>query len=248
MYQAIEIRGSNRNLSRPMTREMESLFKIRPELIKRYAGGLCPFSSGNFNGALLIKLNNEADRADLKRANLPENKMDNPFEIYDHVPVSIYSGLSASHPTGLEAERVLFKNLCGKKAGVVIEGPLTGLVLREDWGIRSDQGLNAIKIWNDEIVDSNQYPYLPQLACEEEKVPLAVWLRRLFEGKKLSQSELRQRIYKRFINRYRLEASEAQKKQETPLYHSDLFGHLTSKLGIDLDTDNFHFTRPRMGI
>ena len=106
----------------------------------------------NFIGALLVKLHQERFSDIYRSEHCPLiGPIAKPFEIYNNVPLFIekQEGLLLSE---LNATRILRKNLCGRDIAVVLEGDIPGIFLNSIPGLNPNEGMTISRLWNNELI------------------------------------------------------------------------------------------------
>lgn len=123
-----------RGVSRIPSGEMDFLWYLEPGLWAESHGYLCDASPVNFIGALLADIHRE-EMEDYYHSHehiLPRGYAQT-IEVVDNYKLYIWNNLREVYrrvpdPEGLELGQALVKQNCGTEAGVILEGPLAGLL------------------------------------------------------------------------------------------------------------------------
>lgn len=214
--------------------ELQLLKLEAPRIYNQQPDRLCEASSKNFCGALFFALHHKDFlRSQIKHSfesihNLViPNEVALPFRILRNVPLFAYEKTKRDHvDLHRQAPLVLYKQASGSEAAVVLQGSLAGLILdKYDALPNAAQGMTVNRVWNDELIDTNNLPYSPYYSAMEDHLHHkdAQKLDELYDEKFLAY------LKKEGFN--------------TPIWTVDLFFHLCNKLEIPLDKKAFYYLR-----
>lgn len=248
MFQDIALDNTDlRTLSRPLTPEMAAIAQYEPGIFKIERGLICHNSPTNFIGALLVALNKPVNERLLRNSgvNIP-HRIQQPFDLLENVPLTYYDEAAEDYkPTGQVAEQVLYKGICGLDVGVVISGPLSGLILDTQDGTNPLDALCINRVWNDSIASQKDLPYKPIVEITQPDVAITPRAKKLQHYPNLSSVDLMYLNWgiadrNRQLFKAKLQNLQGQAGQ---MYTSEMFFKLCQENGISVDENNFHLTR-----
>lgn len=222
----------HRYLSRVPSPEMQAIERIEPAIFQESRGGRCYRTPGNFVGALLVHEYQE------KFAQIFENRgvaipsvVIKPIEVLPDIPIYYYETKAQTYqPSHLTAPKVLIKYASGFTSGVVIQGPLAGLLLerREDTH-DLHEGMYVGRVFNDDTdVHRAERPYTP-LQYTDADLNLND-ISSLRTGCRAAMET----AFTNLVNRLGHENYST----------VNLFFAQCERVGVNVDTEAFHFTRP----
>lgn len=205
-------------------------------------GQLCRFSPINFVGSLLLQVH--AQNMGYSEKDIVTNPQSNgkPFEVLPSVPIAVYDLRKSKYKDLNLYAPVLLKRGCGPVAGLVLTGEMAGLLLSRRTGMIPSDGMCANRLWNDNLVDLKNNPYIPNHIYEYNKPEYSLYSM----GNEATSS-------RRTKNRALIESMHDQNFEQElnrmidefrriPYEHEMLF-KLCKQLGIEVDEQQFHYTR-----
>ncbi|MDP4009542.1 MAG: hypothetical protein Q8P53_01005 [Candidatus Shapirobacteria bacterium] len=230
------VRGETdlRIISHPPTPQIQKLADINYGLYDE-KNLLCPLSPSFFVGSLIIAANKSIFSDLLKSQNpqIPVNsELATPIEIHHQVPLVVHSTITGreEHPK-LLASTVLVKKACGLYTGVVLEGPLTGLLLTKHTGSQFSQKMLVDRLWNNDQLDQNS------LINTTFSLPVSKKYLRQYLQNETAVEDFYKKEDAIFSQLYQ---DVIQTFNGNTVY--EFFLLMCQKLGIKVDTQNFHYT------
>jgi hypothetical protein len=225
--------GEVRGLSRKPSKEMTVISNLVPRLYDESRGYLCSMTSVNFIGSIIAKYLEPEIKSMYaqERAKRPLSLkqsleyVDKPIQVRQHYYVQPLSGDYQSRYKNIsnliDAEsrsNVLVKRACGERAGLILRGPLAGLIFSVHVSPR--RRIYCInRIWNDRIL-SEYTPYEFEYHRGEKRTSVDDAV----------QEKLNAAYYKLAY------------KESTATASGALF-YLLRQLNIQVDEDQFHMSR-----
>lgn len=177
--------GEYRTLNCRPSDEILRLAKTRQVLFDESSVELCQDSPKNFIGAMVTMLNQRELMQIIENYffRFPLDYFETAFSGIDRLkrPVVMLSDVPLVEeqsrnlkpelvPLGPVVPSVLFKQFCGARAGVVLTGPLAGLILETvDFSRDPGGGLLASRIWNDHRLLESDPPSPPRFSLIKDK-------------------------------------------------------------------------------
>lgn len=157
--------GNAREIS-IFTPEMVAISHIEPKVLHSDRARICSHSPINVIGALLVARHlSQFQQIYLHDEGTIPEAFYQPVSLLYDVPLSLYKE-DKYVDTGIQAQSVLMKNVCGKHVGVVLQGGLSGLMLAQQDGLDHQEGLAVGRVWNSgKIFPGSMGPY--QFAIRE---------------------------------------------------------------------------------
>ncbi len=159
--------GNQRWSVRPLSAEIQALANHNSHLYDVALGCLCNEAPVNFIGTLFLlqqkaKLLPVIQAQENLGAVLPtfHERFNPPFRLLTNVPLYKFGKDTTPQLTNLTAPLVFYKIASGELAGVVLQGPLAGLMLQPlPTAKQPEEGMIINRIWNDQLVMGTDHPY-----------------------------------------------------------------------------------------
>lgn len=246
MNQECLVNGGRRVLSRQPSEGIARIGQLRPEIFLDNGGRVCPAVTRNYVGALLLARDRAQYAAEFQDRGFPvPYEVDKPIHFLEGVPVSVFDRFAGRYrDTGLVAENVMVKEV-GIPTGLVVEGELAGLVLRNETGINR-RGMYAVRVLNDYGAAEDGYPYSP--GCT---TPIDTLTKSIVDMMKFSSPRVLEfwKIVEQQKTGYQAAYSDLVEKgyrKKEDLMESDLIFELMRAIGMPVDEKRFHMTTSRV--
>lgn len=222
----------------------------KPGIYKHERGGVCQNAPKNFLGALLLGLNKDTN-IDVLAEGIFEipRQIDRPFVLLKDVPLSVHHSGEGYEQLGLTAESVLFKMVCGTRLGVILTGDLSGIILQPQNNKEPAESMCINKAWNDRLLTLTDFgfPYNPDFDLNPTLKYREAAARRekgsTYADTDEKASKIMWKLFQSFRGAYTREVGQAQEEMGDEVFESVLFLRFCQRLGIEVDTQNFHVTR-----
>ncbi len=235
------LKDSSRTLKpMPPTTDILKVFAYDPILIEESNDRICGQTPVNMTCSLIAGLSKE-ELISIWRNFSPSvpDEIKNPYSLISNVPLYYYNQQGEydffqriGGKKGINAERVLIKHIFGdrKGIGIVIKGPLSGLILGKKFNTQQQKGMCINRIWNDYNL-SSQNPDVISPGSANITKPDSIDI-----GKHVVEAEIYNTVKRKYLDLI----SQRSQFRATNLSH--LFFHLCAKQGIEVDTTQFHTT------
>lgn len=156
----------------PFPPELKKLIFEHPDLLSRSGklyGDICSASPNNMIGACLAQKYMPTIATMLRAHQLPlPDTFKTPVVHIPEVPLFFiqHDLLSENGPkeewieSNIITGPVMYKIICGKKVGLMYDGPYAGLLLRDHSGCKNPaEGMRAVRLFNNELFTLHSLPY-----------------------------------------------------------------------------------------
>jgi len=231
----------DRIVSRKPSPLIAQLAELDWDIYDRENGRLCENVSNNFIGSLLLHHHKQELVSEFEREGLRAPKaVLQPTALASGIPVYWYDPESRRYvDCQCQTGDVLIKSACGHAAGIVLNGPLAGLVLDTVDDISLSGGMCFTTLFADRRIGRDR-PYDPHSIWETD---YDVFER--LHGDSTNQINMINGTYLR--NRFRVLYDafllQLQGEYGKSLYLSDVFFHLCNLAQLPVNQTEFHFTR-----